>query len=249
MKAICGYIVWSTLSTASHFIHAMFYNVHVHCTRICILSILFLVILLSSIDKYLLGCYMKQRMNILHSCNRENMFASLNGTLNLSTRDKFFTIALIYLHYLYTIKSTHACVWSFQKHRTESVKTPLRILVSSASRLHTECKNAMPSDPSVTPDLTRLTQEIIARAYDIAKSAKQLVTCFQWNQWLVVNAHLASIFLNPTESTRFLEEWSAVEPGQYLLSIVLDAIGNVFNKKNVPFDSNRMVDCEGFRKR
>ncbi|XP_022108828.1 ARF GTPase-activating protein GIT2-like isoform X2 [Acanthaster planci] len=66
-----------------------------------------------------------------------------------------------------------------EKHRTESVKTPLRVLVSSAARLHTECKNAVPSDPSVTPDLQRLTQEIIARAYDIAKSAKQLVTCFQ----------------------------------------------------------------------
>ncbi|XP_033628480.1 ARF GTPase-activating protein GIT2-like isoform X2 [Asterias rubens] len=66
-----------------------------------------------------------------------------------------------------------------EKLRTEAVKSPLRILVSSATRLHTECKNAVPSDPSVTPDLKGLTSEIIARAYDIAKSAKQLVTCFQ----------------------------------------------------------------------
>ncbi len=66
-----------------------------------------------------------------------------------------------------------------EKLRTESVKSPLRILVSSATRLHTECKNAVPADPSVTPDLKGLTSEIIARAYDIAKSAKQLVTCFQ----------------------------------------------------------------------
>ena len=70
-------------------------------------------------------------------------------------------------------------LFSFQKPRSEAVRQPLRTLVSSASRLQIICKNAVPADPKVTPDHQHLTQQVIACAYEIAKAAKQLVTCYQ----------------------------------------------------------------------
>nr|XP_054765580.1 ARF GTPase-activating protein GIT2-like [Lytechinus pictus] len=66
-----------------------------------------------------------------------------------------------------------------EKPKSEEVRVPLRLLVSSASRLRGECQSAVPADPSMTPDLKHLTNQIIACAYDIAKAAKQLVTSFQ----------------------------------------------------------------------
>eukprot|EP00057_Strongylocentrotus_purpuratus_P031368 XP_784412.3 PREDICTED: ARF GTPase-activating protein GIT2 [Strongylocentrotus purpuratus] len=66
-----------------------------------------------------------------------------------------------------------------EKPKSEEVRVPLRLLVSSASRLRVECQSAVPADPSITPDLKHLTNQIIACAYDIAKAAKQLVTSFQ----------------------------------------------------------------------
>ena len=67
-------------------------------------------------DKVLLGCYIKQIMNVFHSCNGANMFirwklecsiqlgsASLNRTFHLSTHEHIRTIALINIHYVYTI--------------------------------------------------------------------------------------------------------------------------------------------------
>ncbi|XP_041453712.1 ARF GTPase-activating protein GIT2-like [Lytechinus variegatus] len=66
-----------------------------------------------------------------------------------------------------------------EKPKSEEVRVPLRLLVSSASRLRVECQSAIPADPSMTPDLKHLTNQIIACAYDIAKAAKQLVTSFQ----------------------------------------------------------------------
>ncbi|XP_071503541.1 ARF GTPase-activating protein GIT2-like [Diadema antillarum] len=64
------------------------------------------------------------------------------------------------------------------KPKSEEVRVPLRLLVSSASRLKVECQNAIPADPSIAPDLKHLTTQIISCAYDIAKAAKQLVTSF-----------------------------------------------------------------------
>ena len=67
-------------------------------------------------DKDLLGCYIKQIMNVFHSCNGANMFirwklecsiqlgsASLNRTFHLSTHEHIRTIALINIHYVYNI--------------------------------------------------------------------------------------------------------------------------------------------------
>ncbi len=64
----------------------------------------------------LLGCYIKQIMNVFHSCNRANICirckmecsiqlgsASLNRTFLLSTHENIRTIALINIHYLYNI--------------------------------------------------------------------------------------------------------------------------------------------------
>ena len=57
--------------------------------------------------------HVKQIMNVLHSCNGENIFmsqkmecsiqldfTSLNGTFYLSTHENILTIALINIHYL-----------------------------------------------------------------------------------------------------------------------------------------------------
>ncbi|NWW78706.1 GIT2 protein, partial [Climacteris rufus] len=63
-----------------------------------------------------------------------------------------------------------------QKPRSELVRTSLRLLTSSAYRLQSECRKALPAEPGAAPDVQLLTQQVIQCAYDIAKAAKQLVT-------------------------------------------------------------------------
>ncbi|XP_037402513.1 ARF GTPase-activating protein GIT1 isoform X2 [Pygocentrus nattereri] len=59
----------------------------------------------------------------------------------------------------------------------DAVRSSLRLLAASASRLQVECRKAAPSEPSAsTVDYQLLTQQVIQCAYDIAKAAKQLVT-------------------------------------------------------------------------
>ncbi|XP_030633989.1 ARF GTPase-activating protein GIT1 [Chanos chanos] len=59
----------------------------------------------------------------------------------------------------------------------DAVRSSLRLLAASASRLQVECRKAAPSEPSATTvDYQLLTQQVIQCAYDIAKAAKQLVT-------------------------------------------------------------------------
>ncbi|KAJ7987165.1 hypothetical protein DPEC_G00335920 [Dallia pectoralis] len=58
---------------------------------------------------------------------------------------------------------------------SETVRGPLRLLTSSASRLQDECQKAAPLDPCPS-DMQLVTQQVIQCAYDIAKAAKQLVT-------------------------------------------------------------------------
>ncbi|XP_047660863.1 ARF GTPase-activating protein GIT2b isoform X6 [Tachysurus fulvidraco] len=58
---------------------------------------------------------------------------------------------------------------------SEMVRGSLRLLTSSASRLHGECQRAAPVDSSPA-DAQLVTQQLIQCAYDIAKAAKQLVT-------------------------------------------------------------------------
>ncbi|KAF4082387.1 hypothetical protein AMELA_G00150900 [Ameiurus melas] len=58
---------------------------------------------------------------------------------------------------------------------SEMVRGSLRLLTSSASRLHGECQRAAPADSCPT-DAQLVTQQLIQCAYDIAKAAKQLVT-------------------------------------------------------------------------
>ncbi|XP_052472703.1 ARF GTPase-activating protein GIT1 isoform X6 [Carassius gibelio] len=59
----------------------------------------------------------------------------------------------------------------------DAVRSSLKLLAASASRLQVECRKAAPSDSSVTTvDYQLLTQQVIQCAYDIAKAAKQLVT-------------------------------------------------------------------------
>ncbi|XP_036418787.1 ARF GTPase-activating protein GIT1 isoform X1 [Colossoma macropomum] len=59
----------------------------------------------------------------------------------------------------------------------DAVRSSLRLLGASASRLQVECRKAAPSEPSAsTVDYQLLTQQVIQCAYDIAKAAKQLVT-------------------------------------------------------------------------
>ncbi|XP_052451681.1 ARF GTPase-activating protein GIT2a isoform X1 [Carassius gibelio] len=60
--------------------------------------------------------------------------------------------------------------------RSETVKTSLRLLTSSANRLQSECKKASPLESSSVADMQFVTQQVIQCAYDIAKAAKQLVT-------------------------------------------------------------------------
>ncbi|XP_056273863.1 ARF GTPase-activating protein GIT2a isoform X9 [Pseudoliparis swirei] len=66
-------------------------------------------------------------------------------------------------------------VWE-QKLRSETVRGSLRLLTSSASRLQSECRKALPCEGSPSPDMQLVTQQVIQCAYDIAKAAKQLVT-------------------------------------------------------------------------
>ncbi|KAM3661589.1 ARF GTPase-activating protein GIT2 isoform 5-T5 [Ammospiza maritima maritima] len=63
-----------------------------------------------------------------------------------------------------------------QKPKSELVRTSLRLLTSSAYRLQSECRKALPAEPSPAPDMQLVTQQVIQCAYDIAKAAKQLVT-------------------------------------------------------------------------
>ncbi|XP_067910871.1 ARF GTPase-activating protein GIT2a isoform X2 [Heterodontus francisci] len=63
-----------------------------------------------------------------------------------------------------------------KKPRSEMVRTSLRLLTSSAYRLQSECKKALPAEPSPATDIQLVTQQVIQCAYDIAKAAKQLVT-------------------------------------------------------------------------
>ncbi|XP_051543567.1 ARF GTPase-activating protein GIT2-like isoform X2 [Myxocyprinus asiaticus] len=59
---------------------------------------------------------------------------------------------------------------------SETVRSSLRLLTSSACRLQSECKKASPLESGPTPDMQLVTQQVIQCAYDIAKAAKQLVT-------------------------------------------------------------------------
>ncbi|XP_002722032.2 ARF GTPase-activating protein GIT2 isoform X15 [Oryctolagus cuniculus] len=63
-----------------------------------------------------------------------------------------------------------------KKPRSDTVKTSLRLLTSSAYRLQSECKKALPGDSGSPTDVQQVTQQVIQCAYDIAKAAKQLVT-------------------------------------------------------------------------
>ncbi|XP_048018137.1 ARF GTPase-activating protein GIT1 isoform X3 [Megalobrama amblycephala] len=59
----------------------------------------------------------------------------------------------------------------------DAVRSSLKLLAASASRLQVECRKAAPSESSAsTVDYQLLTQQVIQCAYDIAKAAKQLVT-------------------------------------------------------------------------
>ncbi|XP_071369778.1 ARF GTPase-activating protein GIT2a isoform X8 [Centroberyx affinis] len=63
-----------------------------------------------------------------------------------------------------------------KKPRSETVRGSLRLLTSSAYRLQSECRKAVPSEGGPGPDMQLVTQQVIQCAYDIAKAAKQLVT-------------------------------------------------------------------------
>ncbi|XP_075875646.1 ARF GTPase-activating protein GIT2a isoform X2 [Nelusetta ayraudi] len=63
-----------------------------------------------------------------------------------------------------------------KKPRSDTVRGSLRLLTSSAFRLQSECKKAMPSEGGPGPDMQLVTQQVIQCAFDIAKAAKQLVT-------------------------------------------------------------------------
>ncbi|KAJ6656623.1 hypothetical protein lerEdw1_003510 [Lerista edwardsae] len=63
-----------------------------------------------------------------------------------------------------------------KKPRSELVRTSLRLLTSSAYRLHSECARALPPESCPVADVQLVTQQVIQCAYDIAKAAKQLVT-------------------------------------------------------------------------
>ncbi|KAM6965488.1 ARF GTPase-activating protein GIT2a isoform 2-T2 [Aplochiton taeniatus] len=60
--------------------------------------------------------------------------------------------------------------------RSETVRSSLRLLTSSAYRLQSECRKAVPPEGGPGPDMQLVTQQVIQCAYDIAKAAKQLVT-------------------------------------------------------------------------
>ncbi|XP_028557453.2 ARF GTPase-activating protein GIT2 isoform X15 [Podarcis muralis] len=63
-----------------------------------------------------------------------------------------------------------------KKPKSELVCTSLRLLTSSAFRLHSECTKALPPESCPLADIQLVTQQVIQCAYDIAKAAKQLVT-------------------------------------------------------------------------
>ncbi|XP_075324128.1 ARF GTPase-activating protein GIT2a isoform X6 [Odontesthes bonariensis] len=63
-----------------------------------------------------------------------------------------------------------------KKPRSETVRGSLRLLTSSACRLQSECRKAVPAEGCPGPDMQLVTQQVIQCAYDIAKAAKQLVT-------------------------------------------------------------------------
>ncbi|KAM9392705.1 ARF GTPase-activating protein GIT2a isoform 2-T2 [Pholidichthys leucotaenia] len=63
-----------------------------------------------------------------------------------------------------------------KKPRSETVRSSLRLLTSSACRLQSECRKALPPEGCPGPDTQLVTQQVIQCAYDIAKAAKQLVT-------------------------------------------------------------------------
>ncbi|GAB1290040.1 ARF GTPase-activating protein GIT2 [Apodemus speciosus] len=63
-----------------------------------------------------------------------------------------------------------------KKPKSDTVRTSLRLLTSSASRLQSECRKALPGDSGLPTDVRLVTQQVIQCAYDIAKAAKQLVT-------------------------------------------------------------------------
>uniref|UniRef100_A0A3Q3XC35 Arf-GAP domain-containing protein n=1 Tax=Mola mola TaxID=94237 RepID=A0A3Q3XC35_MOLML len=63
-----------------------------------------------------------------------------------------------------------------KKPRSDTVRGSLRLLTSSAYRLQSECRKAVPSEGCLGPDMQLVTQQVIQCAYDIAKAAKQLVT-------------------------------------------------------------------------
>nr|XP_057927011.1 ARF GTPase-activating protein GIT2a isoform X2 [Doryrhamphus excisus] len=63
-----------------------------------------------------------------------------------------------------------------KKPRSETVRSSLRLLTSSACRLQSECRKAVPPEGFPGPDMQLVTQQVIQCAYDIAKAAKQLVT-------------------------------------------------------------------------
>ncbi|XP_031426348.1 ARF GTPase-activating protein GIT2a isoform X2 [Clupea harengus] len=63
-----------------------------------------------------------------------------------------------------------------KKPRSEMVRIALRLLTSSAQRLQSECRKAVPAEGGPSPDMQLVTQQVIQCAYDIAKAAKQLVT-------------------------------------------------------------------------
>ena len=80
------------------------------------------------------------------------------------------------------------CFFFCQNPASESVKCALHLLTTSAVRLQEECHECddTPLDSEeMTFDPALKTQQVIQCAYDIAKSAKQLVTLFQWFLTLV----------------------------------------------------------------
>ncbi|XP_006894908.1 PREDICTED: ARF GTPase-activating protein GIT2 isoform X4 [Elephantulus edwardii] len=63
-----------------------------------------------------------------------------------------------------------------KKPKSDTVRTSLRLLTSSAYRLQSECRKTLPGDSGAPMDIQLVTQQVIQCAYDIAKAAKQLVT-------------------------------------------------------------------------
>jgi len=65
----------------------------------------------------------------------------------------------------------------FPKHpKAESVRSALRLMITSAARLQVECRSNVLPDRTI--DSAMLTQQVIQCAYDIAKAAKQLVMIY-----------------------------------------------------------------------